>query len=370
MDYRDAVREFERRHGLSGFANRFLVRSILSDCVGASVTDKRLIDALFELSLIFDVVAEFQSVGLNKGRKKVAELYDANASLNGRFSTREVIDAVNPITELVCPSEFKSSRGKRNKKAGGAVVVKKQRSEHVGRNTPLIHKSAPIPQKATPPKKASPAKRTAAIDNITLSVNAAFFTMAETDDKQLSVLIDGKRMKLDSSHLSVTGDGLVIPIDSPRSDVRLVLPKKRYDTVTIAAGDTNIFYNGTNDKRMRFKNLRLSARRGVIYVSAIGESLDIQLDQGNITIGGDFAKANAQVQSGLISVHMWNRLHKDVSLNLMAKHGKISGGFFQGKLKPSFHRFMRKTYAVQQICMAENVRVDLNLKAGNGISLK
>ena len=136
MDYNTAMGKVLNTYGVRILTNPFLVRSLLSDFVGSSLEGRRKIDLLFELTFHCDIVGVFQRNGLLLGRKALEKEY---ARFKGRYSQKEFIDSVNPVSVFLCPSAFaEEERKKSEKKASsspqGATKTIKKRA-----NPPLFY---------------------------------------------------------------------------------------------------------------------------------------------------------------------------------------------------------------------------------------
>jgi hypothetical protein len=87
MDYAEAIADLTARHGIGGLKDPFFFRCAASDLVGASSEAKRLLDALYALMGVLDLVSVFQRDGLEGGRRAVMESF---ALLKGEFSKAEI----------------------------------------------------------------------------------------------------------------------------------------------------------------------------------------------------------------------------------------------------------------------------------------
>ncbi len=367
MEYADALRKLAKTYGLDYFRQAFLVRSILSDEVGASVNGKRLIDALFYVSKALDLIDLFRSRGLEQGKKEVTRAY---ASLPGNLTKREVVDALAPLMELLCPGEYSAPRRGGGKGAGATVIQKKRRQRQ--KQTAFIHHVDPQPQSTVQPKAQtqltapSPKPVRVNIKEVYFPSNAARVEVKPGSDRYLRISVDGYPMCLYLKDYHDGGHKAIIPLEYPGSTVVVELPKRSFDKLTIVGAETYIWlYSGLD-----IDTIRLANKGGAYICCYCGcKNIEVRSEKGFISLDGSYANISAKSTDGNLFMMLDQRGRSEVNISADVG-GSVEGRFRRGRMKPSVSGLFRHPRSASGDYSCRRASIRLNLKAKRGITFR
>ena len=373
MDYADALASFYSRYGPQGFENAFFARAVLSDSVGGSVPDKRLIDALYALFHALDIVALFQTDGLEKGRGEIIKIYD---QLEGGFTRREVVAAVNPLSALLCPNEFAGRIRPAMEKKNAAVVLKKEKSSPKRQSVRIDRKSknptpaAPSPKtpnKAVLPKK--PAKKALiSIKNIDIRTNARSVYFHCGDVKEPEISVNGQARIIDYSQYAMNKNSVLLPIDSPNGYVTLTLPKKKYGTLSIAGSKAEIRGIVFDDKT-HFKSIQLLTKFGPVSFSGDCDKLAVR-GTGDAKLSGTFDSIEMKVERGKAGLLLFRNPKRQTKIRAFVPDGSFKGKLFLDRLHRPIGGVFRRLTSVKTIASGDEITLDLEIRAGKGVTFR
>jgi len=128
MSFKDAFNELIFTYGLDILKDNFRTRAILSDLVGSSYYDIKLIDIFCKVLKNYDLFNIFSEKGLKEGRLYLNNVYKQYKELcNGK----EFADAINPISQMICPKEYKEAEEKKKSIVVNNTEIHKQLKEQV-----------------------------------------------------------------------------------------------------------------------------------------------------------------------------------------------------------------------------------------------
>jgi len=380
MEYQDAIKELYTRFGEGVFAKRFYARSYLADKIGSSPRDYRLLDLLYDLSALVDVVRLFREKGLAKGREDVTHYYPL---LQRKFSKREFVDAINPLAALIVPEEYEScSPGKKPSSSGAEIVrVKKKENPKVytvtpgdmGKVTVASHRSntqyrphIPHQGQAAQVQAASPKPK--ALRSLEIDCKSGFISLNKARSQTPEILINGKAMQLDMWALMNGTNKLSLQIPCSSYDrVEIYLPVRRYDAFHLAIGDAYLDANGLGlADKLFFRELVIKKGSGATFITAQAEHLEVTTVNGPLFVRGNYREIEANVGGGDLTMVL-DPLGRSKILVKAAVNGKINGTFIGGGLVPPIGGFFHKCYYTDATCYIGNALVYFDMKATRGI---
>ena len=307
MNYIDAINKLVSIHGLSIFDNQFMTKSILSDYIGSSPYDYRLVCVLYDLLQSLAIVQIFQTNGIKKGRELLGEEFK---KMNGICSSREFVDTINPISSLVCPEEYNGLQNQKTNNNGGIAIV---RVKEKPQNPLKIN----VIQRNNPPVK-PPAVEINKIKNIAIKGMVDCLIIKKTSVKEPTLFIDG--VKQDGDLTKYVRHGVLnLNFANHAKDVEIRLPRKRYGVLYINLDTANIFIN----EGLHFTEVNVLTRKsGFVYLGQ-AEKLNLTSSVSKIFINGIIRESNISIDKGNVDASLLYGTNAWVSFNARTSKGHI-----------------------------------------------
>lgn len=383
MEYQDAIKELYTRFGEGVFAKRFYARSYLADRIGSSPKDYRLLDLLYDLSALVDLVALFREKGLAKGREEVTHYYPL---LQRKFSKREFVDAINPLAALIVPEEYESCSPSKKPSSSGAEIVRAKKKENpkvytvtpgdMGKATvasprPKTQYRPYIPPQGQAAQVQVASPKPKALRNLEINCKSGFISLNTARSQTPEILINGKAMQLDMWALMNGTNKLSLQIPCSSYDrVEIYLPVRRYDTFHLTLGDAYLNADGLGlADSLFFRELVIKKGSGATFITAHAEHLEVTTVNGPLFVRGNYREIEANVGRGDLTM-LLNPLGRSKILVKAVVNGKISGDFLGGGIVPPIGGFFRKCYYTDATCYVGNTLVYFDMKATLGIRFR
>lgn len=338
MQFSDAFNKVCRENGLTILEKPFLFYSLVSDLIGGSILDSRLLKAYYLLDNTLNLYKTFIDNGLAKSRKIIFKTYIENEY---DFTSSELTECVKPISLLLFEDDYYK-----------------------------LQKTKPIKEKAE--NKTLCIKNKPSISPIVVVPKQSKFVDDEV--KNIFINVDKtRRLRIIQNNNSelvlykVENDGILTRCNvairngtanvyiKDSSEYLLSIPSKRYNSIEIKsynAGSIIIGNSFTKDCIQTKKVRILTFSSGVsLYMNA--SDVDINAS-GDVLINGTYSKVDIISKfgnvEGDISLNKRSKkirlnvrsVHKGIILKLRNLNGEIFKKYFK-ELKPKksfFKSFM------------------------------
>jgi len=283
MTYQEAIEHIFNTYQKEGFKNPFFTMSILSDLVGNSFQDYKLVKTLFKISQIVNVYELFEKNGLFEGRRLLKEEYK---SLKSEISNLDFVDAVNPISKCLFPDTFTSSRDKA-KEAEKTVVYKAKVEKQSPASQKLVEPSGLNfkPQKAPKPQKKKRPKRVD-ITWLNIHLKDATMTIISSPTDKIKIIDLSNNTELPNTtyirykeqfYLNLLKGGTYI----------MKVPQRMYYRVSVALENSSLFMrDSVKNGLFQTSSLEILGKNSFISLDVFTEYFKCESPQSSIYVRG------------------------------------------------------------------------------------
>ena len=373
MSFKEAFRKLINTYGYDILHERFRTRSILSDYVMNDFYAKKLIDVFLLINSQYNIQFILVDKGLVEARAFFQSIYPR---FKEHCTAKEFVDAINPISELVCPEQYKyyeeNKVKKETKVVGGAEIVRKNPKPEAKAKGFVINKAQPVnnqkvnqtpvngnkqnvnktPGKAnnvqvnaqaninnnyinlhnilaqrnkgnkTPKIKAKPNK----IKFLEVSSYCDILSISQGTNQDIEVYIGGSKTPKTINSYVVKGDLCQMSLIHPGEKVEIRLPKKILRHLKIWTRNSNVIISPSKGK-MKFWTIDVTNENGFIICNAQTKSIRAVSSNGNIQIFGETEHAYLNNVNGDISFGLYTIINKTLNITAVNINGNINVRF-------------------------------------------
>ena len=356
MSFKDAFNELIFTYGLDILKDNFRTRAILSDLVGSSYYDIKLIDIFCKVLKNYDLFNIFSEKGLKDGRLYLNNVYKQYKELcNGK----EFADAINPISQMICPKEYKEAEEKKKSIVVNNTEIHKQLKEQVNNGELNLTEKTKVKPGLV---KYNPMQHSK-IKKLEIEVEALGLIIKPSNTDKISVFI-GNKEDTSLGNFEVIDQTLKMNLSKKDKVIFLYLPTNRYQSVSIKS--TNALIDISDEIQFRIENLNIKTTNGNIYSNVSSKSIKLETTNGFIIIKGYIDKVIAQTTNGNIDFNLGIGTRKTLSIRTKTTNGNITGKFSDGKLNSKIINIPGKTRLIIDDIFIKECLIKLSVSTTNG----
>lgn len=337
MTYKESIEFIYNNYGANIFNNCFRFYSIISDMIGQSIYDKRLAFVLFDIYKSINIYDLFLQNGLDLSRSKLEKMYKENYF---NCTKLELIDAVNPISDLLYPTTHKS------KNVTKCAVIKKANN-----------KKAEVKK-----KKEKPVTFKQAVKNLNLNFISGSITINVMEGDLNYFDVDGKTIK----NLEQYYDSDLNKFTFDCEYVRFFINYKNIKSISISGNANSIFLNDLNlINKQKLKEINIKTKNTKSFISYLDTYKITAKIDGNSSISGSIDYIDITTDNGDINMNLYPDNLSTMIVKAKSNSGKIVLSFNK-KIKPKITSVFKKVNSVNQDVISDNcaIRLDLSTKYG------
>ena len=330
MDFKDALKILIDREGYEIFNNIFRARSLLLDYVRYNPYQIKLIYLFCDIYNYYNLYEIFKEKGLEKARHYLILVFH---KYKDSYSFIEYKDAINPISEIIYPEEYKNSI--KEKIIKNEVIIKRESVQ--------LYKYQNI-------------------KGLNIKVSAKSLRIISNVKDEIKIYKDSEDKLIDLNKYEYINNNLSINLKKNKNNIIINIPKKLHLlNLSIISNNTpieipDLIYankcNITNKKEnilvnLKCNNLSIDNKLGYTYIKGNIRDLNVSSTNGNITFELDTKK------------------RKNINLNIQSNTGCING-IFEESIKMSL---IRKLFMKRRMLMKEqinNCKINFNLTTNKG----
>lgn len=356
MSFKDAFNELIFLYGIDILKDNFRTRAILSDLVGSSYYDVKLIDIFCKVMKNYDLFNIFQEKGLKEGRQFLNNVYKQYKELcNGK----EFADAINPISAMICPAEFKEAEEKKKTITINDNQIHKQLKETVNNGELVLTEKTKVKPGLVRTNSMDHTK----IKKIEIEVNALGLIVKPANNDKISVFI-GNKEETNLGKFEVVDGVLKIHLEKKDKVIFLYLPVNRYQKVTIST--MNALVDISDESQFRIEDLEVKTTNGNIYSNVSSKNIKLETTNGFILIKGYIDKIIANTTNGNIDFNLGIGTKKTLNIRTKTTNGNITGRFTDGKLNSTIVNIPGKTRLIIDDIIIKECLIKLSVSTTNG----
>lgn len=297
MEYKDAITKLLSLYGEDIVKDNFLLFSILSDYLGSSIYSKKLLSIFFEVNKRLNLYSLFKEHSLIEARNILSSDFK-NHYYN--CNSKEFVEAINPIAELLNPKEFQYYESKKIKESESTnqVEVVKVKKETSKQNSFRIDKNNNDDNSKDTSYKVNPKKKSILLESINVNVNNCKELYISSDNNSGTKYYLCK-LDVASENLFIISCGevnkdLTLSInDDHDGTYYLFVPKNKYKSLKVNQenGSLNIYGSNKNEEFI-CNNMKINIINGNLFLNSKTTSCDIKGAYGDITLIGTYSDLN------------------------------------------------------------------------------
>lgn len=277
MRFQEAIVKVINNYTISMLTDIFKVRSILSDYVGNSFYDKKLIDCFCHISKTESINDVFKLRGLKEGRDYFKEKYTSFKSV---MSAVEYVDVINSIASIICKEEYEEYLKYKEKhvqsKISQAVVIKKVINQNsVKKNEILNPTLSPILNVPRNLKK---------IKGFVIKLNNQNLKIIPKTSGNICVFKGDSKRSISLSKYPIINDTLHLDLSDIDQDITITLSDKYHKNLNICSTDGNITVVHKGYHSIYFHNASIETVKGSIYLEGYFGKLNVKSEYGKIEL--------------------------------------------------------------------------------------
>ncbi len=363
MEYKDAIRKLISLYGEEILKDHFLSFSILSDYIGSSIYSKKLLFIFAEVNKKHDLYSLFKNHKLLEARNILTSDFKKG---NYNCDSKEFVDALNPISELLNPIEFKdyeSKKLKQSKPTKKKKVIKKKEVTKVEDDNNIVELIYTLNDVAS--KKAE-------LKNIDVNVNEckglSICMDNKSDNEYCLCKVDEQTKNLVTIKEGEADENLTLVLDDDaEATYYLFVPKCKYESLNVNVGNGSLNIYGSNKKKSFIcDEVKINVNNGNLFFNGKTNRCDINGNNGDIELSGTYGDLNInRIDSNISGWILFKSKKESYYFKCVLINGKIN--LYIEKLYKSIGRrmfFKRRNY-----CGFENIgdkKLLINIATANG----
>ena len=355
MDFKEALETIIKKNRCEILKDNFRVRSILCDYVGFSPYQVKLVNIFCEIYKEYDLVQIFKDKGLIEGRRYLKTVYPKFINI---YTFVDFKEAINPISEIICPDEYLKYNANQSKKANKVVIVKN-----------VSKKQAPV--LTNQPVLSQPFNNIKGINIITevKSVKIDYFDEKGKPYKHVKLYYKNNknRSPISTKNYSVKSDILYINSKKTKQELVIGLPvNMKLDSLDIKTNNTNINICSS----IKIDKTNIITESGNVEAQVSGNDLNVNTKSGMINLNINTINTNCDSKDGTIFFFVFPIQKKKMNVNLSSSSGNLLG-FLGFKARMKITGLFNKRGLVTSKVKENRCQVNYRLYAPNGkISIK
>ena len=351
MDFKDALNTIIKKNRCEILNDNFRVRSILCDYVGFSPYQIKLVNTFCVIYKEYDLIQIFKDKGLIEGRRYLKTVYPKFVNICNYIDFKE---AINPISEIVCPEEYEKYNNTKQPQKVNKVVIVKNASQKVA--TAITNQNA-LPK---------PLNNIKGINIITevKSIKIDYFDDNGKPYKDVKLYYKSKNYNpISKNSYHIKTDILYINTKKAKSDIVIELPlNMKLDSLDIKTNNINSL--------IKIDKTNIITELGNVEAHVSGTDLNVNTKSGMINLNINTINANCDSKDGTIFFCVFPIQKKKMNVNLSTSSGNILG-FLGFKARMKITGLFNKRGLVTSKIKEDKCLVNYRLYAPKGkISIK
>lgn len=342
MNYNDAIEKIISEYGIDILSNRFITRSILSDYIRNQYESVKLIDALYNIYEICNVVDVFRENGFTNGRVELKKIYN-ESSIN--CSIKEYKNSINPISKYLFPDEYEVAN---NIKENNDVTLVASKNKNGSKNEKLTI----INNEITKDVKRNNGN---IIKNIEIDIGNNQLLLRRTKNNKIEIYVGNKQ--IDIKNYTIMNNTLFIDFKNVKTPniIYIYIPHKNYDSLCInnycadelifSSIDIELYNLDLRKTNYIFKKILINGQYIKLDFKGYCNELvvNIKSNYSAVSVIAKLNKFSLKLLKGTIKFNIEPRLQKDMNIYIRAYSSVIKGKFGNRKLKkPLRHSILSK----------------------------
>lgn len=334
MNYQESFKKMIDTYGYEILNDNTMMRNYLSDLIGSSFLDVRLLNSFYLLNKDSDLYRSIQNLSLKESKDYIKTLIVKSG--NG-FTIEDYIKSVEPLLLLMYPNEYVPYKG-----SGSVKQIRKKTPENGGYD-PVIALVRAIKPKT---------------DNLSINANteSLVVTMGASSDIRI---IKGKK---DVTHLFNVSNSIDI-VDSQESYI-IEVPRKDLLKIDISYTGNKLSVLSKTKKRFTVDKLNINSNSGDTYIDGNINHLNITQSNGDINIIGKTNTINISASLSNIQYAFTKGTPKRV--NITTGWGNININLMGKTIKPKINHLLFPVRSVFKECLVGKKKVIFNLTTSKG----
>ena len=333
MSFKDALFKLIDNNGKEILKEPFKTRCILSDYIGSDYYQSKLMEAFLEINTSYDLCFIFLKKGLIEGRKFLTSIY---VTFKDKYSKKEFVDSINPISEYLFPKEYKEYE--ENKVVIKKANVKKEKKANKIDEYYYIN-----------------------VDSFDVFTSNGDVLFEYGGHKYVEVYLNGKKQK--PSKYQVINNTLIIK-DS--GNITIKANKRVFESLNIVSKNGNVDIELPRLNSKSSKSINVLCDEGNISVKCDCENLNVNTKHGDILLYGSYKQINALTSLGKVKTILYKENRKDMNINLQTDYGEIRGDFIDTNLRQRIYKIFGKDKMFNSIVYSDDCKIYFNLKSHIG----
>ena len=277
MRFQDAIATVIYNYTISILTDIFKVRSLLSDYVGNSFYDKKLIDCFCHISKTERINEVFKLHGLKEGRDYYKEKYTNFKSV---MSAVEYVDVINSIASVICKEEYEEYLKYKEKhiqtKISQAVEINKINNQNPMKKNEILNPTAsPILNVPRNLKK---------LKGLVIKLNNQNLKIIPKTSGSICVFKGDSKRSISLSKYPIINDTLHLDLTDIDQDITISLSDKYHKNLNICSTDGNITVVRKGYHSIYFHNASIETVKGSIYLEGYFGKLNVKSEYGKIEL--------------------------------------------------------------------------------------
>ena len=335
MNYETAIQELINQYGREVLDDSFQVRAVLSDFIGSSIHDSRLVSCFCWLNENLGLLMTARNSNLNCFRQTIISFYKGNKS---EFVKDEIKASINPLTAILFESEY--ANWQKKQKAPKEPQVKKPKKKPVVAKE--VFEYAPN-----------------IIEVLKIRVEVGNVLLRPSKDGKLFITLNGKKLDL-SAFVKVRNNNISIDLRRKRGNIAIYIPnKKTIQTIDVKA---NLSYFSL-EPAIKVENLKIDSNRSLRWFGHC-QTLDLS-SKGSVDVYFADAKSIRIKAERDINYSLFAP-RSGVSLSMYSLKGDIRGHFSNGRTCPRVIPWFGSVKQVNAVSYVKGIQIKYDLYAPYG----
>lgn len=329
MEYKDGIRKLISLYGEDILKDHFLSFSILSDYLGSSIYSKKLLFIFYEVNKRYDLYSLFKNHNLLEARTILTCDFKTKSY---NCDSKEFVDVINPVAELLNPKEFKyyeSKKVKQSESINQATVIKVKKDESKQCSF-KIDKNDNDDNSKNISYKLNSKKKTVLLESINVKANDCkeLYICADYnyDTKYYLCKHDVNTRNLITISYGETNKDLTLSIDDePDGIYYLFLPKHKFKSLNVNISNGSLYIYGSNKNESFICNeMKIYLNNGNLFLNGKSTNCDIKGTSGDINLVGTYSDLNIdKIYSNVSGSILFKSKKRCYNFNCKLSSGKV-----------------------------------------------
>lgn len=301
MDFKEALNTIINKNRCEIFNDIFRVRSILCDYVGFSPYQTKLVYIFCDIYKEYNLIQIFRDKGLIDGRTYLVSIY---SKYKNRCTFVDFKEAINPISEIICPEEYKKYNDRKlTGQSKGIKVIKNSKKRDFTKK-----------------------EKKEEFRGLAIKVKAKSLTIEYGDE---FAIYNNSNTRIDINKFETDLGVLQLKLNYVKSNITIKVPKnKSFEILNINAASASVNIKDY----INVDNCNIETKSGNIDVVINCENFKFKTTLGNVKFTGDLTNIEGSTTSGTISYFLIPKNKDGMTVRLTSFDGDIYG-FFAFRLR-------------------------------------